>query len=211
MCEKFNIKIQTASSYSPWRNGVCERQNQTLTLTLLKIKDSKQCDNDTALAWAVLAKISLINYNGFSPSQLAVGQNPSLPNFINNKLPAQESAVKSPDIITHLTARHVARKSYIESESCNKVKTALRKNVRSSNNVMYEIGDKVFFKWDDSPEWKGPGTVLGQDGQVIFMRQGFRYIKAHVCRTQPCKTSKLTNKLTDDANNFWTNGIIKEF
>ena len=116
---------------------------------LLKIKDSEKCDYDTALAWAVSAKNSLISHNGFSPSQLVFGQNPSLPNFISNKLPAHESIVKSPDIITHLTALHAARKSYIESESCNKLKTALRKNVRSSSNVMYEIGDEVFFTRDN--------------------------------------------------------------
>ena len=178
---------------------------------LLKIKDSEKYDYDTALAWVVSAKNSLINHNGFSPSQLVFGQNPSLPNFINNKLPAQESVVKSPDIITHLIALHAARKSYIESESCNKLKTALRKNVRSSTNVMYEIGHEIFFKRDDSPKWKGPGTVLGQDGPVIFISQGSRYIKAHVCQTQPCQTSKLTNKSTDDAENSSTIGVTKEF
>ena len=76
---------------------------------------------------------------------------------------------------------------------------------------MYEIGDEVFLKRDDSPEWKGPGTFLGQDGPVIFILQGSRYIKAHVCPTQPCKTSKLTNKSTDDVENSSTIGIIKVF
>ena len=140
----------------------------------------------------------------FSPSQLVFRQNPSLPNFINNKLPAQE-------IFIHLTALHAARKPYIESESCNKLKTALRKNIRSSSNVMYEIDDEVFFKRDNSPEWKCPATVFGQDSPAIFICQGSRHIKAHVCWTQPCKTSKLTNKSTDDVENFSTIGIIKEF
>ena len=80
LCKKFNLKIPTAPSYSPWSNGVCERKNQTLTSMLLKIKDSEKCDYDTALAWAVPAKNYLINHNGFSPSQLVFGQNPSLPN-----------------------------------------------------------------------------------------------------------------------------------
>ena len=115
----------------------------------------------TVIPHSFQQKNSLINHNGFFPSQLVFGQNPNLPNFINNTLPAQEPVVKSPDIITYLTALHTARKSCIESESYNKLKTALRKNVRSSSNVMYEIGDEVFFKRDDSPEWKGPGTVLG--------------------------------------------------
>ena len=61
--QKFNIKIQTTPSYSPWSNEVCERQNQTLTSMLLKFKGSEKCDYDTALAWAVSAKNSLINHN----------------------------------------------------------------------------------------------------------------------------------------------------
>ena len=76
---------------------------------------------------------------------------------------------------------------------------------------MYDTDDEVFFKRANSPEWKGPGTVLGQDGPVIFICQGSIYIKAHICRTLPCKTSKLTNKSTDDSENFSTIGIIKEF
>ena len=94
MCERLNIKIQTSPSYSPWSNGLCERHNQTLTTTLLKIKEDTKCDFDTALAWAVCAKNSLINNNGFSPSQLVFGRNTNLPNFINNKLPAQETTCK---------------------------------------------------------------------------------------------------------------------
>ena len=101
------------------------KDNQTLTSMLLKFKDSDKFDYDTAVAWQVSAKKSLINHNGFSPSQIVFEQNPSLPNFINNKLAAQESVVKSPDIITHLTALHAARKPCIESESCKKLKTAL--------------------------------------------------------------------------------------
>ena len=41
---------------------------------LLKIKDSEKCDYDTALAWAVSAKNSLINHNRFSPSKLVFGK-----------------------------------------------------------------------------------------------------------------------------------------
>ena len=43
MCERFNIKIQTAPAFSSWSNSVCERNNQTLTTILLKIKDCVKC------------------------------------------------------------------------------------------------------------------------------------------------------------------------
>ena len=129
VCERFNIKIPTSPSYSPWSNGLCESHNQTLTTTLLKVKEDTKCDFDTALAWAVCAKHSLINNNGFSPSQLVFGRNTNLPNFINNKLPAQETTCKSFDIGLHISALHAARKAFIETESSSKLKLALQKNL----------------------------------------------------------------------------------
>ena len=107
------------------------RHNQTLTTILLKIKDDVKCDYETALAWALSAKNSLSNNNGYRPTQLLLGKNPNLPNFIENNLPAQEPSTKSFHIATRLTALHAARKAFIESESSNKLKTALRKNTRS--------------------------------------------------------------------------------
>ena len=66
-CENFNIKIKTTAAESPWSNGICERHNASITETLLKVKEDSKCDWDTALAWALSAKNSLINVNGFSP------------------------------------------------------------------------------------------------------------------------------------------------
>ena len=68
MCEKFNIKLQTTPSKSPWSNGLCERCNQTLTTTLLKVKDHTSCDYETAFSWALCAKTSFIINNSFSSS-----------------------------------------------------------------------------------------------------------------------------------------------
>ena len=65
MCVQFNIKIKTTLSESPWSKGLCERQNQTLTSTLLKVKEDTGCDYDTALSWAFCAKNALINNNEF--------------------------------------------------------------------------------------------------------------------------------------------------
>ena len=107
ICEQFNIKFKTTASESPWSNGLCERQNQTLTSILLKIKDDVGCDFDTALSWVLCAKNTLINNNGFSPAQLVFGRNPNLPNFLDNKLPAQEKPT-SPDVALHISTLHAA-------------------------------------------------------------------------------------------------------
>lgn len=200
MCEKFNIKVQTTPSKSPWSNGLCEHHNQILTTIILKVKDDTGCDYETALPWALCAKNSLINNNGFSPSQLVFGRNTNLPNIIDHKLPAQEKSTL-PDIALHISALHAARKAFIATESSNKIKLALRKNVRTSGNT-YNIGDEVYYKRDNNQAWKGPATVLGQDGPVVFICQGSHYIKAHTCCVQPSNVDSYIETETTNRDLF---------
>ena len=52
-----------------------------------------------------------------------------------------------------------------------RLKTALKSKINPSNAHSYVLGDSVFFKTDSSNRWKS-GTVLGQDGKVLFLRYG---------------------------------------
>ena len=117
LCENFNITFTTTHSYSPWSNGLCERHNYILTETLLKIKEEGKCDWETALAWAISAKNSLINVKGFSPYQLVFGRNVSLPSVVTDKPPALEGSTESCTVVEHLTALHSARKAFVAAES----------------------------------------------------------------------------------------------
>ncbi|VDI55042.1 integrin-linked kinase-associated serine/threonine phosphatase 2C [Mytilus galloprovincialis] len=44
----------------------------------------------------------------------------------------------------------------------------------------FRNGDKVYFLRDN--QWKGPGTVIGQDNVVVFIRYGGTYVRVHECR-----------------------------
>ena len=55
-------------------------------------------NGDSALAWAVSAKIALQNYAGYSPNQLVFGTNGILPSVITDLAPALESFTSS-DIV----------------------------------------------------------------------------------------------------------------
>ena len=77
----------------------------------------------------------------------------------------------------------------------------MRKNTRSFFNT-YNIGDEVFYKRNDSPEWKSPGKVVGQGGSVLFIRQGSRYIKVHLCRVQPVHMQNIESFYSDNTPNI---------
>ena len=90
MCESMNITDKVTGAESPWPNGFVERHNLIINEMLDKVLEDGSCDFKVALAWcvnSVNAEKSLQNVHGFSPCQLALGQNPRLPSVTDNKSP----------------------------------------------------------------------------------------------------------------------------
>ena len=56
-------------------------------------------------------------WNGYSSHQLVFGENPNLPNIMNNKLPALQGTTRSEVFAQHLNAVHAARKAFIQTEA----------------------------------------------------------------------------------------------
>ena len=40
----------------------------------------------------------------------------------------------------------------------------------------------MYYKRKDSREWRGPGKVIGQDGQQVLIKHGSSYVHVHPCR-----------------------------
>ena len=116
-CENLNVRICTTAAESPWSNGLVERHNAVLGLTVSKTMEDAHCDLNIALAWGVSAKNALKNVHGFSPNQLVFGKNPSFPNVFDNELPALEGRTTSEIVANNLNAMHAARQQHIKSES----------------------------------------------------------------------------------------------
>ena len=118
-----------------------------------------KCTIEVALSWAVCAKNALQNVNGFSPNQLVFGRNPNFPCVLHDKPPALEGQTCSEVVADNLNAMHTVRKAFVEDESNEKIRRALRHNIHTSGDTKYFTGDMVYFKSDDCPKWRGPGTV----------------------------------------------------
>ena len=182
ICEQFNIEICATAAYSPWSNGTCERNHYVVDVCVQKmLEEDPKMTLEVALAWAVNAKNSMQNHLGFSPIQLVVGCNPNLPCAITNNLPAQEEVKVSDTVRNHLNALHSARRAFTKAESSDRIKRALKHNVRVNEEVFIQ-GDKVFYKRDDCNRWRGPGKIVGQDGKILFIRHGSQLVRVATCR-----------------------------
>ena len=141
MCGKFHIKVLGTASFSPWTNGTCEKHNHLVTIMFLKICDDVKCSYGTALAWAISAKNSLINHNGFSPLQTVFGKNSNLPNIMNETLPALEKVTTSADLALHIATLHSAREAFMKAQISEKIKIALKKQTQQTRE-RYESARK---------------------------------------------------------------------
>ena len=116
---------------------------------MVKIMVNTESDVDVALAWAVAARNALTNFSGYSPNQPVFGYNPVLPNVISDKPPALEEVTASKMVRENLNAMHVARNEFLRLESNEKLRRALRSNVRSTLSENVVNGDEVFYKRND--------------------------------------------------------------
>ena len=182
LCDSFNIVIKTTAAEAPWSNGLCERHNGVLAEMLRKTMAEGRFSLKMALNWVVHAKNSLSNVNGFSPYQLAIGYTPVLPSVLHDKLPALEEPIASELLSRNLQAMSSARKAFVEAENSNRIRRALRHNIRPNSKNKFYTGDLVYYKRNDLRKWQGPGTVIGQDSQQVLVKHGGVYIRVHPCR-----------------------------
>ena len=177
MCENLNIEVLNTAAYSPWQNGICERNHAVVDDCVTKIlEENPSMKLEVALSWAVNAKNSLQMVYGYSPYQLVFGSNPNLPSVMVDRPPALEGATSSEMFAKHLNGLHAGRRAFIQAESSERIRRALRHQIRSTGGC-FQPGQKVYYKRDGSQKWKGPGKVIGQDGKVVFVRHGNIYVR----------------------------------
>ena len=150
------VEICTTPADSPWSNGLCEKNHQVTDRMLeMLAEDNDKTDLNTLLAWANMAKNSLQMWNGFSSFQIVLGANPNLPNIMTDKLPAMEGLTSSEILAKHLNALHSARQAYIRSEADERIRRALRHQVRAVEE-RFEPGQRVLYKREGHNRWLGP-------------------------------------------------------
>ena len=185
MCEMFDVEMMKTAAESPWSNGLCERHNGVIKESIMKTMEDSGCSLETATSWATSAKNSLLGHQGFSPNILVFGRNPNYPSVVNSKPPALCKDNITVTVEKNLRAMHAARESFIRAESSEKIKRALRHNIRTSNDIRLQNGDSVYFKRNDSRKWHGPGKVIGQHSQQVVVKVGSGTVTVHTSRIMP--------------------------
>ena len=94
---------------------------------------------------------------------MVFGKYPNFPVSLNSDLLVLEGVKSSQVVADNLNVMHTARQAFIQNESSEKIKHTLTHQVRISGYDAYTTEDLVFYKRENSEQWHGPGTVIGQD------------------------------------------------
>lgn len=143
VAKNLNVKEPNTAALSPNQNGICERNHAVVDRMILKLMDKDpSLDIDTALCWALNAKNSLGNHEGFS--------------------------LLSTVFAKHLNTLHSAREEFIRCESDRILKTALKDRVFTKGGNIGK-GDYVFFKQSRDKTWRGPNKVVSDNGKTLYV------------------------------------------
>ena len=199
VASKLGVRLLTTAAKSPHQNGLNERVHYIVDSMLYKLRlQFPKVKLDVLLGWANMAKNSIHMNHGFSSHQLVFGSNPTLPNILTDELPALDDCTISEVFAQHLKCLHSARQLFIQSESDERIRRALRHKTRNTNE-RFSHGDEVYYKKDGSARWLGPARVMFQDGKVIFVRHGSYLMRVTPNRLVKRYCDRKININTDDS------------
>ena len=105
-------------------------------------------------------------------------------------------------VADNLNALHRARKAFIQQEASEKIRRALRHQIRPSGDLKSVCGKTVCYKSNDNSKWKGPGAVLGQEGQQSLVKHGGVYVRVHPCRLSHKDTPEVCQDSDEESSNM---------
>ena len=191
---KFGLKIEFGPTYSPWSNGINERNHYSADIVVRKVREmdqklSLQCAVEMA-AWTHNTNVSFL---GYEPMRLVTGKSVCIPGVTVGDQ-ATDSLFDS-DAVQKIMDRHYQfMKRFREHEYGDKIKRA--GNIRSNeiNNRYYVEGDEVFFQEMDKKAWLGPVKVFCHRGRDVYLFVNGNIRKVASCKVKPFKTASESDK-----------------
>ena len=152
-----------------------------------------------------------MNKAGYSPLTLVTGKAVSIPGLtMGNE--GSESVTDVEAVRRIMETIHKVTREFREAETKVKLKECQGIRVRSyQHQDKYISGDKVWFQYKGVVAWHGPGEVIYQKGNAVFIHSNGDVKKVAACKVKPyeLKERKEENKEGKRDENCW-NKMIEE-
>merc|ERR1712101_64938 len=198
LISKLGISINYGPAYSPWSNGINERNHASCDITIKKLMDDKKTGlTDAVIKTAAFTHNTNVNKAGFSPLQLVTGKAANIPGLtMGNE--GSESLTDAEAVNRIMETRNKITQEFREAETWKKLKDCQKIPVRNyQHQGNYIAGDKIWFEHNEGNAWHGPADVVHQKGNILFAYYNGEMRKVAMCRAKPYELIERTEEEKD--------------
>ena len=147
-------------TYSPWSNGLNERNHALADLTIKKLLEEKKTAlNDSLVKAAALTHNTLINKLGYTPLQLVTGKAVTLPGLTTGNKATEsstdsEAVQKTMELLAKTNSEFREEDMRKKLNECKGLRTQAYQHMRD-----YVEGDRVWYQPLNGNSWLGPASV----------------------------------------------------
>ena len=139
-----NLQIEFGPVYSPWSNGINERNHYSADIVVRKVMETdKKLGLQKAVNLAAWTHNTNVNILGYEPMRLVTGKSVNIPGItVGND--ATEALFDSEAFQKIMERHHEFIKKFREVEYSQNLKKAVKARSGVMNNHFYKEGDEVF-------------------------------------------------------------------
>jgi len=153
---KLGLKIVFTPSYSPWSNGINERNHYSCYIIVKKVmEENKKLTLQEAATMAAWTHNMNVNVLGYSPLQLMTGKSIVLSGLTSGNV-ATESLYDDESIRQIMERHQEMTKEFRTAEFTKKLEKAKDTRSKGYEDVILKEGDIVFYQHEGKNAWLGP-------------------------------------------------------
>ena len=142
---KLGLEIKFTPAYSPWSNGVNERNHYNCDVIVRKIMDEdKKISLSEAVDMSSWTHNTNVNVFGFQPLQLVTGKSVMIPGLTTGNM-ATDSLYDDEMIRNIMECHYSLMKEFIVLEFSKKLRTVCKTRMKGYEHVKLNDGNLVFY------------------------------------------------------------------
>merc|ERR1712105_546205 len=181
---KLGLKISFTPSYSPWSNGINERNHYSCDVIVKKImEEDKKIMLQEATTMAAWTHNTNVNTLGYSPLQLMTGKSIVLPGITSGNM-ATESLYDDESIRQIMERHQEMTKEFRQAEFTKKLRKAKDTRSKGYEDTILKDGDIVFHQNKGKKAWLGPEKIFTIQKNSVYIFSNGSIKKVPRCNVQ---------------------------
>ena len=166
--KKLGLTVKFGPAFSPWSNGINERNHASIDITIRKLMEEKKVPlSDSLVKAAAWTHKTLVNKLGYCPLHLVTGKAVTLPGLTTGNVATQsmshaKAVQKTVENLTRIISEFCETDMHQKLKDCQGFRTQAYQHIGR-----YLEGNLIWFQYLNSNAWLGPAAVLCHRGQSV--------------------------------------------